>query len=105
LGTSVVPINWHWKADEVRYVLDDSGATAVVGHADLLAGLAAAFADRQTVWQATPPDVTAAFGISAPDAAVPSGQVDYEAWLASHPPLDVATRNAASSGLFYTSGT
>ena len=39
LGTSVVPLNWHWKADEVRYVLHDSGAKALVGHADLLAAL------------------------------------------------------------------
>lgn len=29
-GWSLVPLNWHWVADEVRYVLDDAGAAVVV---------------------------------------------------------------------------
>jgi long-chain acyl-CoA synthetase len=29
-GWSLVPLNWHWVADEVRYVLDDGDAAAVV---------------------------------------------------------------------------
>jgi long-chain acyl-CoA synthetase len=29
-GWLLVPLNWHWVADEVRYVLDDAGAAAVV---------------------------------------------------------------------------
>jgi long-chain acyl-CoA synthetase len=29
-GWLLVPLNWHWVADEVRYVLDDAGASAVV---------------------------------------------------------------------------
>jgi long-chain acyl-CoA synthetase len=35
LGSPVVPINWH-LADEVAYILADSGAQALVCHADLL---------------------------------------------------------------------
>ena len=26
----VVPVNWHWTADELAYVVDNSGATAVI---------------------------------------------------------------------------
>jgi long-chain acyl-CoA synthetase len=29
-GWSLVPLNWHWVADEVRYVLDDAAAAVVV---------------------------------------------------------------------------
>jgi long-chain acyl-CoA synthetase len=29
-GWLFVPLNWHWVADEVRYVLEDAGAAAVV---------------------------------------------------------------------------
>ena len=36
LGSPVVPINWHLKAEEVGYILADSGADILVCHADLL---------------------------------------------------------------------
>ena len=36
LGSPVVPINWHLKAEEVAYILADSGADTLVCHADLL---------------------------------------------------------------------
>ena len=36
LGSPVVPINWHLKAEEVAYILADSGAKILVCHADLL---------------------------------------------------------------------
>ena len=40
LGSPVVPINWHLKAEEVRYILADSGAKVLVAHSDLLAQIA-----------------------------------------------------------------
>src|ERR671924_169183 len=36
IGSPVVPINWHLKAEEVAYILADSGAKTLVCHADLL---------------------------------------------------------------------
>ncbi len=36
LGAMLCPINWHFKTDEVQYILDDSGARAWVADADLL---------------------------------------------------------------------
>ena len=33
LGSPVVPINWHLKAEEVAYILADSGAKILVCHA------------------------------------------------------------------------
>src|ERR1700744_182322 len=35
LGASAVPINWHWRGEEIAHVLADSGAKALVMHADL----------------------------------------------------------------------
>ena len=29
-GSPTCPVNWHWVADELAYVIDDSGATALV---------------------------------------------------------------------------
>src|SRR5438067_13840530 len=45
LGASAVPINWHWRADEVAHVLNDSGARALVAHADLWRAIAEAVPD------------------------------------------------------------
>ena len=45
LGSPVVPINWHLKAEEVGYILADSGAEILVCHADLLPQISAR-ADR-----------------------------------------------------------
>ena len=40
LGASAVPINWHWRGDEIAHVLLDSGAKALVVHADLWPAIA-----------------------------------------------------------------
>src|SRR2546421_10634778 len=37
LGVYYCPINWHFKADEAGFILRDSGARALVVHAELLA--------------------------------------------------------------------
>src|SRR5277367_1835150 len=36
LGAYAVPVNWHFKPEEVAYVLKDSGTSVLIGHADLL---------------------------------------------------------------------
>src|SRR5438270_2264909 len=40
LGASAVPINWHWRGDEIAHVLRDSRATALILHADLWLAIA-----------------------------------------------------------------
>src|SRR3954447_7828669 len=39
LGANAVPINWHWRTEEVVYLLGDCDAKVVIGHDDLLAGI------------------------------------------------------------------
>src|SRR5947209_19098069 len=41
LGASAVPINWHWRGDEIAHVLADSRAKVMIVHADLLPAIAA----------------------------------------------------------------
>src|ERR1700730_8135729 len=36
LGAYAVAVNWHFKPEEVHYVLKDSGSSVLIGHADLL---------------------------------------------------------------------
>ncbi|MGY4598967.1 hypothetical protein ACVWXL_006713 [Bradyrhizobium sp. GM22.5] len=60
LGSPVVPINWHLKAEEVRYILADSGAKILVCHADLLPQIRDGVpADVLLLVVATPPELAA----------------------------------------------
>ena len=40
LGAYGVPVNWHFKPEEIDYILKDSGTKVLIGHADLLHQLA-----------------------------------------------------------------
>src|SRR5205807_9076200 len=45
LGASAVPINWHWRGEEIAHVLHDSAARALILHADLWEAIAASVPD------------------------------------------------------------
>jgi long-chain acyl-CoA synthetase len=84
LGAYSCPINWHYKADEAGWILADSGAKALVAHADLL------------------PQI---------DGALPAGvglQVvapqDWDGWLRGEPRWAGAPRRLRGN-MPYTSGT
>src|SRR6201999_2162309 len=36
LGAYGVPVNWHFKPEEINYILRDSGTSVLIGHADML---------------------------------------------------------------------
>src|SRR6516225_7934875 len=36
LGAYGVPVNWHFKPEEIGYILEDSGTSVLIAHADLL---------------------------------------------------------------------
>src|ERR1700748_2987730 len=39
LGAYGVPVNWHFKPEEINYILRDAGTSVLVGHADMLHSL------------------------------------------------------------------
>ena len=49
LGASAVPINWHWRGEEIAHVLSDSGAKVLVLHADLWPAIAGSVPDGVAV--------------------------------------------------------
>ncbi len=104
-GAYAVPINWHFKGEEVGYILRDSQARALVVHADLLPQVEGAVPGGvDVIVVATPPEVAAAYGIPAARAAVPAGMTGWGGWLESLEPI--ANPSMASRGaMFYTSGT
>jgi len=94
-GWRYVPINWHWVAEEVGYVLENSGAVALLVEARY-AEIAA--------------QAVAAAGASGPRIAVAIGGssggafIDYETLLASGSPEEPAEQSLGGP-MFYTSGT
>jgi long-chain acyl-CoA synthetase len=96
LGASKVPINWHWRGEEVGYVLADSRAKVLIVHADLWAGVEGSVPDEIAV-------------IVVPDddremSGPPAGVVWWPRWLASYEPLSELPQTAPAS-IIYTSGT
>lgn len=105
LGAYAVPINWHLKPDEIRYILDDCAAKVLVGHSDLLHPLAGLFPTGLAVLSAPPPpEVRAHFPPAPGQLEPPSGALDLDAWAATQEPFAGPPRPAPMS-MIYTSGT
>lgn len=88
IGASWCPINWHFKADEVRHILGDCGATLLVADADLLGALGdvapaatRVIASRADGWDALR---DAAVPLAEP-AATPRGPMLYTSGTTGRP--------------------
>jgi long-chain acyl-CoA synthetase len=85
LGSPVVPINWHLKAEEVAYILADSGAEILVCHADLLPQIKDGLPGHiRLLVVTTPPEIAEAFNITAELTHVPDGLTDWDSWRDTH---------------------
>jgi long-chain acyl-CoA synthetase len=84
LGAYSCPINWHYKADEAGWILTDSGAKALVAHADLL------------------PQIEGALPAGVGLVVVDPG--DWRGWLRDAPRWSGAPRRLRGN-MPYTSGT
>ncbi len=95
LGASAVPINWHWRGDEVAHVLLDSGAKVLVVHSELWPAIAPSVPDNLAVILVP--------GEDGP-AVTRRGALLWPDWLAAHEPW-AQTAEAAPVSIIYTSGT
>ncbi|HSM95271.1 MAG TPA: acyl-CoA synthetase [Rhizomicrobium sp.] len=104
VGAYPVPVNWHYTEDEARYLFENSGAKAIVIHADLIAPIRAAIPKGVPVIAVeTPPEIRTAYGIAAESCTVPKDMKEWRAWLNGFPPkTDVAE---GPGTIIYTSGT
>lgn len=104
LGAYAVPLNWHFKGEEIAYILADCGAKALFAHADLIAGIAGHLPEDLAVFSIdVPASILTAYGLPAP-GPVPARAQAYEAFIAAHGEHPGPTRPAPMS-MIYTSGT
>lgn len=99
-GTYYCPINWHFTAEEVRFLLEDSAASVLIVHADLLPAIRGVVPAGVAV-------LTVGGRHDGESGAVEGdggGASAYEPWLAGQPAYD-GPRVAPRGHLAYTSGT
>ncbi|KJK22897.1 long-chain fatty acid--CoA ligase [Burkholderiaceae bacterium 16] len=92
-GVYYCPINWHFTGEEIRFLMADSGAKALIVHADLLDGVRAAV-----------PEGVQVLAVAVPGKDSAAGASDYESWLDAQSPYD-GPRVAPRGHMAYTSGT
>ncbi len=103
LGAAILPINWHFSADEVAYVLADSSAKLLIGHADLLLPLEGIAPDTRRYAVATPDALIEAYRIDRRRCVMAEDR-DWSARVASAPIWTGAPRPSPLT-MLYTSGT
>ena len=95
LGTTFVPVNWHWTADELAYVLEDAACTALIVDDRFAEVAEAALADERA----------ASVGTALVTGTEDRGRLSsYEAALATASPDDPGI-DRFGGPMFYTSGT
>ncbi|MBI2318813.1 MAG: AMP-binding protein [Betaproteobacteria bacterium] len=106
LGAYAVPINWHQKGGEVRFILRDANASVLLIHADLLAGIRESVPPGVRVIAAeTPPEIAAAYGVPAALCRVPEGVEELARVQTRHEPMADLSRMGSRGSIVYTSGT
>jgi long-chain acyl-CoA synthetase len=105
LGAYGVPVNWHFKPEEINYILKDSGTSVLIGHADMLHQLREAIPPGVTVLGVpTPPEILKTYRIDPAHLAKPDFAIDFESWLAQQAPYD-GPAVPQPQNMIYTSGT
>ncbi|NOJ45041.1 acyl-CoA synthetase [Bradyrhizobium archetypum] len=105
LGAYGVPVNWHFKPEEINYVLRDSGTSVLIAHADMLHQMREAIPEGITALSVpTPPEILAHYRINPDHLATPGFAIDFESWLKQYPRYD-GPAVPQPQNMIYTSGT
>ncbi|CCD88475.1 putative acyl-CoA ligase [Bradyrhizobium sp. ORS 285] len=105
LGAYGVPVNWHFKPEEIDYILKDSATRVLIGHADLLHQLRGLIPAGVTVLSVpTPPEILSNYKISAELLETPDFAIEFEHWLAEQTPYE-GPQVPQPQNMIYTSGT
>ena len=105
LGVHLVPINWHFSGSEVAYILEDSGAKALIAHTDLLEPVREQLPDDLRLFVVdTPAEIAAVYACPPAACQVQVGDTTWSDWLETFEPLPAAATPSPGS-MIYTSGT
>ena len=101
IGAVPVPVNWHWRGDELRHVLTDSGSRIAFAHSTFVEAVERVLPDGVPLIEVPVSDeLAAAYG---PDPITGRHEL-LEDWFSRHDPIS-APQAASPLSLIYTSGT
>lgn len=105
VGAYYVALNWHLAPQELALILKDSGATVLIGHADLLASLAGHIpASVRVLAVPTPAHIQETYGVATPEGGAMTPGVE-EAGTLMQAASPFTGETPKMRGLFaYTSG-
>jgi long-chain acyl-CoA synthetase len=105
VGAYPTPGNWHGTPEEARYFFENSGAKAVVIHADLLAPIRSVIPPSATVLVVpTPPEIAETYNLAPAQCGPPVGATVWGDWLESFAPWAEPPETPPGT-IIYTSGT
>jgi long-chain acyl-CoA synthetase len=105
LGGYAVPINWHFKPEEVDYILRDTATCVLIGHADLLDAKRDVIPDNLVLLSIpTPPEIADNYPIKPSSNNPPRGAEDLDRWLSRQTPYS-GPKLPQPQSMIYTSGT
>jgi long-chain acyl-CoA synthetase len=109
LGAYPVPINWHFEADEIMHVIDDSAPAVLVAHADLLDKIADRLPPELSILEVAPAEAPSGAGSPERGRGAPTGAPRREpqiwsVWIEGQE-RHLGEPLPATESLIYTSGT
>lgn len=105
IGAYPVQLNWHAKADEVGFILEDSGAKVLVAHADLLGHCGPVIPKGLPILGVLPSlQIIDAYRLGGEARSLPMHATEWEGWLSRQSPT-ISNMVQAVESIIYTSGT
>jgi long-chain acyl-CoA synthetase len=104
VGASPVPVNWHWKGEELEYLLTDSASKVVFAHSDLVPGVEAVLPPGLVIIEvAVSDDLATAYGL-ADGSPLTGRHPELDSWLRDQQPV-LTPPGPTPHSVIYTSGT
>ena len=105
VGAMPVPINWHLRGDELKYILEDSGAKVLVIHSDIYHDLAKYVPESVHVAEVETPDLLIdTYQLDRSTSGVHNGSINWNTWIAEQTPWS-KDPGVQTASMIYTSGT
>jgi len=109
IGAVATPVNWHFSAEDMAYIINDSGSRVLVAHSDLWHSFSAHLSellerDVKVLLVETPEYLRGPYKVADADCPLKDGEVALKDWAEQYEPYtnDVAVKPTA---MIYTSGT
>jgi len=103
LGAIPVPVNWHWRGEELAHLIRDSKSKIVVAHTDFVDEIEKVLpAGVEIIEAAVPDEIVRAYAL---EPLAPTGRHPLMDRLIEENPPTAATYGGSPMGVVYTSGT